>query len=378
MHSRLMLALTLLPIATTLSGCAGHAEAAENASTESAVPVTVTRVSIVPRNVVIAASGTIEARATTDLAFQVPGRVALVGVEEGQAVRTGQVMAHLDPIEYRLAYEQAVLTHARAADEAKRARMLQSVDGIAPNDLDKLINAENQAIVSATLAEKRLFDTRLTAPLSGVIARRTIERGEMVSAGIPAFSIVDLDVVHVRVAVPESDVGLVAVNHPATISVSSLGRESFEGRVRLVGVAADRTTGTYAVEIAVPNPGHRLKAGMIAEATIRTPQQVNRLTVPGAAIVRDAEGATRLFVYVSDEQRVRARRVDVIGMHGTDVEVTGGVAEGDLVVIGGQHSLREGMKARPTSENVVIIGTPIASITTDTQPEAATTGGSSR
>jgi RND family efflux transporter MFP subunit len=357
MQYRLIIA-ALLPLATTLAGCAGDAEAAENATTENAVPVAVTRIALVPRNVVIAASGTIEARATTDLAFQVPGRVVGVHAEEGQSIRRGELMASLDAIEYRLTYEQAVLTHSRAAAEAKRARMLQDVDGIAPNDLEKLVNAENQAVVSAALAEKRLFDTRLAAPLSGVVARRTIERGEMVSAGMPAFTIVDLDVVHVRVAVPESEIGAISVNQHATISISSLGEKPFEGRVRMVGVAADRTTGTYAVEIAVPNAGHKIKAGMIAEATIHTPKQIRRLTVPGSAVVRDAEGATRVFVYSPQEQRVHARRVEISGMYGTDVAITGGVAEGDLVVTGGQHSLREGLKARPTTENLVITAVP--------------------
>jgi len=356
MPSRRLLSAAFLPIISTALACHGSAEARTrtDADDAAAVAIVVRPAAAATRAATIAASGSIDARATADIAFQVAGRVMAVGVDEGERVRAGTLVAYLDPTDYALAYEQAKLAYVRAADEARRARVLRSSDGIAPNDFDKLINAEAQAEVSAAMANKRLHDTRLVSPLSGVVARRNADPGETVPAGAPVFTIVDLDVVHVRVAVPESDVGAITIGALASITVPSLGESAFAGTVRLVGVAADPVARTFAVEIAVPNPAHRLKAGMVAEASITIPDSITRLTVPGAAIVRDPEGATQLFIYTADEKRVHARRVTVGNIVGTEVEITSGLEVGELVVVGGQQRLREGMAARPANEPIVI------------------------
>jgi RND family efflux transporter MFP subunit len=211
------------------------------------------------------------------------------------------------------------------------------------------MNADSQANVTAAMAQKRLRDTKLVSPLTGTIGRRLTNPGETVPAGAPVFTIVDLDVVHVRVAVPESDIGSITTGAAATVTVPSLGDTTFSGRVRLVGVSADPVTRTFAVEIAVPNPGARIKQGMIAEASIDTPNNTTTLTLPAAAIVRDAEGAKQVFVYSSDERRVHARRVTLGTVTGSEVEIENGLAAGDVVVVGGQHRLREGMTVHPTS-----------------------------
>lgn len=355
MLSRRFLHAALVPLVSTAIACHGSAEASERTdAADPAVSIVVRPAASITRPSTVTASGSIDARASADIAFQVPGRVMAVAVDEGDRVRAGTLVAYLDPTDYALAFEQAKLAYTRAADEGRRARVLRSADGIAPNDFDKLINAEAQSEVSAAMANKRLHDTRLVSPLSGVVARRNADPGETVPAGAPVFSIVDLDVVHVRVAVPEADVGAISTGATASITVPSLGDSAFAGKVRLVGVAADPVARTFAVEIAVPNPGHRLKAGMVAEASITTPTSVTRLTVPGAAIVRDAEGATQLFIFDSTEKRVHTRRITVGTIVGTEVEITSGLQPGELVVVGGQQRLREGMSARPSNEPIVI------------------------
>jgi RND family efflux transporter MFP subunit len=341
----------LAPLALfLLAGCFSDAAATERYANSEAPAAIVIRAAIpLTRRVTVAASGTVEPRATSDVAFQVPGKLVTVAVDEGDRVAAGQLLAALDPTDYSLALEQATLTATRASDEARRARMLAAGGALSPNDLEKAVNAEAQAKVAVAMAEKRLRDTRLVSPLSGIVARRSANRGETVPAGSALFTIVDLDTIRARVAVPESEVGVISTGATATLAVASLGDSTFAGRVRLVGVAADKVTRTFAVEISVPNVGHRLKAGMVVEASIETPNDATRLTVPASAIVHDAEGATQVFVYASSEQRVHTRRITPGGFAGSEVEITRGLAEGDLVVIGGQQQLREGMPARPVS-----------------------------
>ena len=341
----------LAPLALfLLAGCFSDAAAKER-HTDSGprVAVVVRAATPVMRRLMVAASGTIEPRATSDVAFEVPGKLVTVAVDEGDQVTAGQLLAALDRTDYSLAVDQAQLTAKRASDEARRARILAAANAMAPNDLEKAVNAEAQANVASAMAEKRLHDTRLVSPLSGIVARRGANRGETVPAGAALFTIVDIDTVRARVAVPESDVGVIATGAVATLTVPSLGDTTVAGRVRLVGVAADKVTRTFAVEISIPNAGHRLKAGMVVEASVETPNNATRLTVPVSAIVHDAEGATQLYIYASNEQRVHARRITPGAFAGSEVEITSGLAEGELVVIGGQQQLREGTPVRLVS-----------------------------
>jgi len=356
MYAQRILIAALIPFTASLAACSGEVRAAEASEKDAATPISVRAANVVTDRAVISASGIIDARASADIAFQVGGKISKVAVEEGQYVSAGQLLARIDSTDYILSFEQSVLNHTRAVSEARRSRALLEVNGIAANDFEKVDNAARQATVSVELAAKRLSDTRLTAPISGIIARRDVEIGETVPSGKPIFTIVDLDVVHIRVSVPEVDIGAITVGHTAAIHVPSLGGDALEGQVRLVGVAADPTTRTYPVEIALRNPTHRLKAGMVAEASITTGSSVNRLTIPANAILRDAEGVTRIFVFSPADQRVHTRRVTIRGVVGSDVEVSSGVNAGELVVIGGWQHVRDGSRAKPVNEQIVING----------------------
>src|SRR5262245_34913100 len=250
--------------ALVMSGCA-PADASATKNADSA-PVPVVAYTIAPstRAWSTTASGIVQANTSVDVAFQVPGKVITVGPDEGQAVRAGQEIATLDPTEYGLAVEQASAQADRAARDRERNKPLLASGGIAPADMDHLETGARQSAAAADLAKKRLADTHLTAPISGIIARRAIEVGATVAPGQAAFTIVDLDPVRVRVGVPESDIGHVTEGAMATVHIPALDT-SFAGRVSLIGVAADPATRSYTVEISVPNRARRLRAGMVAE-----------------------------------------------------------------------------------------------------------------
>ena len=106
--------------------------------------------------------------------------------------------------------------------------------------------------------------------------------------------------------------------------------------------AAEPTSRTYPVRIRTPNPQRLLRAGMIAEARIQGDAIIEALTLPGETIVRDPQGATLVYVYFPAQNRVYARRVTVGTVYGQEVEIKSGLAASDLVVVAGQHLVREG------------------------------------
>jgi len=339
--ARLTVALSVL----ATSACVRTAESATNAADTTAVPVVAHPVALSTRAWSTTASGIVQANTTVDVAFEVPGKVVTVGPDEGQSVRAGQPIASLDPTEYRFSVEQASAQADRAAGDRDRNQALLTSGSIAPADMDHLQSAARQSAAAAGLAKKRLDDTRLVAPISGVISRRAIEVGATVAPGQPVFTIVALDPVRVRVGVPEADVGHVTEGAAATVRIPALDA-SFAGRVTLVGVAADPATRSYTVEISVPNPARRLRAGMVAEATIKTRETTSAMMVPAAAVLHDGgvNGTTIVYVIDRDAARVHARRVTTGVARGDSLEIASGIAANEQVVVAGQQRLREGAR----------------------------------
>ena len=364
------------------------------ASQESGVPVQVRTPTTVERPESVSASGSVEGSETADVAFLVGGRVLKVLVEEGQHVSQGQLLAEIEPTDYRNTFntaeaqkaaakavsqkadvglrkqelEQARIDYNRWSDEYKRMKFLVERKSLPPNDFEKVEAAYNAAKerydmavegtrkediaaaaaqahaaeAQATEEGKRLSDTRLVAPISGSIAMRKVDPGQTVAPGVPVFTIVDLNPVKVRVGVPEADIAKVKQGAAAEITVPSLGGRCFKGKVAIIGVASEPASRTYTVKILVSNPGPVLLAGMVAEARIFGPDKIKSLTLPGEAVVPDPQGAPNVFVYSADRKRVYGRRVEVGPPVGNEVEIRCGLTGSEQVVISGQQKVREG------------------------------------
>jgi multidrug efflux pump subunit AcrA (membrane-fusion protein) len=386
--------LGIMALAMVFASCGRTAQKENTGGGEPVIPVRVQKPERMRRPVFVAASGTVEAVQTTDLGFQIPGLVARVFVEEGRAVRKGQVIAELDAADYQFGLqasegqagvaqasldkaqagtraeeiEQARAAYEKAESEYQRYRLLYERKSMAPVDFTKVEAAyraakaqfemaqngarkEDRAAAGASVRQaqaqvgvsrKRISDTRLVSPINGIVARRSIDPGEIVNAGLPVFSIVDLNPVRVRVGIPESDIGRIRVGQRARVTVPALDGGEFQGTVDLVGVAADPSSRTFTAKISVPNPDLRLKAGMIAEASIEGSGMVDVVVVPGEAIVRDPQGSTLVYVYYQDRKRVHAHRVETGAVRDRGVEIHSGLSGDERVVVAGQHKLREG------------------------------------
>ena len=317
---------------------------AQEPATDAAIPVLVRSPAHVQRSNFVALSGDVEGSRTANIGFIVPGVVSRVEVREGDQVSQGQVLATLDKTEYDINVELASAQRERAEDEYKRAKTMFESKGIPENDYNKAGTAVRMARAQEAMARKKLADTRLTAPMSGLLARRSIEPGEQAGPGMPVFSIAQIDPVQIRVGVPETEVSRIRIGDRATVIVPALRSANFSGRVRLVGVAADAASRTYTAKIDVPNGNRLLKPGMIAEVRISGSESVDALTIPAEAVVRDASGVLRVYVYDPKSLRAYGKRVTVGAAYGQEVEVKQGLGPNDMVVIGGQHRVREGSK----------------------------------
>lgn len=323
----------------------------------SPIPVKVGKPLLKEQPETVSVSGTVVSPdAPSNLSFLVSGKVIQVGPREGDYVRKGQVLASIDPIDYRLALtaakaqsDLAQVAYRRAEDEHRRMKMLFDSKSLAPNDYQKYKSAYEsaeqqylQAEASEKRFEKHLDDATLRSPVDGFISRRSVEPGQLVSPEHSAFEIIKLDPIEVNVGVPETDVHLVHTGQKATITLPALPGESFEGTVRLINVSADSATRTFMTRISVPNPKHKLRIGMVAEVRISGDKVVKRLSVPIEAVVRDPQGVTTVLVYYPDQNRAHLRRVEVGSVFGRDIEIRKGLIGDESVILAGQERLREG------------------------------------
>jgi RND family efflux transporter MFP subunit len=301
------------------------------------------------------------------VSFLVSGKVYFVGPREGDYVKRGQRIAAIDPLDYRLGVaaaaaqlEQAKVGLRRAEEEYERMKFLYDSKSLAPNDyekfkatLDAARERVRQTAANDRLAQKHLSDATLVAPIDGYIDMRAIEPGETASPGKPVFRIARLDPVEINVGVPETDIHLVRIGQEASITFPALPNQSFQGTIRIINVTADPGTRTYMTRIRVPNPGHVIRIGMVAEAKIVGDQKISMMTVPGAAIVRDDQGATMVFVYFPEQRRAYSKRVKIGAFRGTEVEIKEGLSGNESIVTAGQDHLLDGMTvtiATPPSE----------------------------
>jgi RND family efflux transporter MFP subunit len=311
-------------------------------------------------------SGTVTSPdSSVPVSFLVSGKVIQVGPREGDYIEKGQLLAVIDPIDYKLSLlaasaqaGQAKVSLDRSKDEYARMKFLYDSRSLAENDFEKFKAAYlsarqqvDQAIANEKLARKRLNDASLYAPVSGFISKRSIEPGQTASPGIPVFEISKLDPVEINVGVPETDIHLVRVGQTATVTIPALPGESFEGKVRVINVSADSNTRTYMTRIVVPNPAHILRIGMVAEARIQGDRDINLIMLPAETILRDPQGATIVFVYYPEQGRVYAKRVETGVVYGREIAIKSGLSGDEAVVFAGQDKLRDGTIVSLTGES---------------------------
>jgi RND family efflux transporter MFP subunit len=169
---------------------------------------------------------------------------------------------------------------AEAAVQAAQAQ-LEALKAGATQEQITVVEAQvKQAQAAADLLKVQLDKMTLIAPTSGLVMERTVHRGEMAAAGATLMTIANLDEVTLTIYIPEDEIGKVKVGQTVEVSVDSFPGKVFEGRVNYIASEAEftpknvqtqkeRVNMVFAVKVKIPNPEHKLKPGMPADATIK-------------------------------------------------------------------------------------------------------------
>lgn len=283
-------------------------------------------------------SGLVEAKQTTPLSFKAPGTVVEILVDEGQYVKKGQLLARLDDSDAQNGYALSKQKLMQAQDAYDRMKPMQ-INGTLPEI--KWIEIEtglSQAKIASDMAHKRIDDTALYAPKSGVIGSKNIQLGMNVMPSVSAFDLMDINTVYVNIPVPENEVGSLKKGQSAEIKIAAIN-EVKTGQIHLIGVSANTLTHAYPVKLLVNNKDWKLKPGMVCNVKIASNSSVEGVAISNRALQRDARG--QQFVYVVNDNKVTAQPVRTIDLVDNQIIISDLTAN-DYVVVSGQHKLTEG------------------------------------
>jgi RND family efflux transporter MFP subunit len=302
----------------------------------------------------INASGTVSAWEEVPVGAETGGLTAVaVNVEEGQMVRQGQVLVQLNDTVLRAQLRQAdaavtsaQATLAEAAAALRRSRELQQKGYLSASALDTATARQQTAAAQVSSAEAsrgeiaaRVAQASIRAPVSGLVSKRSVTKGQIVSMGSELFRIVRDGRLELNAEIPETDLALVRAGMPAQITSEQVGTVS--GRVRLVNSEVDPSSRLGVARVALSAMGG-FRPGMFARAQITAGAQP-AATVPTAALLYRENNAG---VFVVDAQnRAHFRRVLIVARTADSTAATG-LVEGERVVVQGAGFLGEGDSVR--------------------------------
>lgn len=336
------LCLVLL-LTAAAAGCKkgnGEAEAkeADKDKGPEAVPVEVVAVARRPIAASYAGTAPLEARAESQVVAKTSGVALTVLVEEGQRVRAGQVLVRLDPDRARLQAAQSAAQLRKLEANYNRSMQLSKQQLISANDLDQLkYDLENARAVNR-LANLELSYANVVAPISGVIASRSIKTGNFVQINTPIFRIVDTSRLEATLNVPERELATLKAGQPVAMQVDALPGQRFAGSVDRVAPVVDSGSGTFRVIAAFDSKGV-LQPGMFGRIKIDYDQRADAIVIPRAALL-EGEGDPAVFTVRAG----KAQRVPVkLGyVDGAWAELVSGLKLGEPVVTAGKVALRDG------------------------------------
>ena len=336
----------------------------------------------------LTANGYVVARPKASVSSKVPGRLAFLGVEEGDRVGAGAILARLEAAEYEAVVRQAAsdvlaaeanaieataqVTQARRAFE--RARTLRAQSLIPEQALEDATTALETAEARARAAAARveagrqaqasvqanLENTIIRAPFAGTVLRKDAEVGEVVAPAVAGggltrgavVTMADLSTLEVEVDINEAYIGGIRRDQSAEITLDAYPDAQFRGHVRQIVPTADRQKATVLVRVAIdskdtrimPEMGARVVFNEVSDGKAAAAPVASRVYVPAAA-VRNEAGAD--VAWVISAGRAHRRAIEAGPVMGDKREVRKGITAGETLILDPPTTLTEGARVKP-------------------------------
>lgn len=342
-------------------------------------------------------SGTLLSPDQARVSSEVAGPVRDVVVQLGTEVKAGDVLVRLDPRELQLALDRAesalnqvdaqlgiarndnqapppdneiasVRQAAANLDDAKAAftraealagrGLLSKVDHDTAETRLKVAEANYQAALDTVralkaslqdrraafeLAQKKLADAAIRAPVAGSVSERLVQPGEFIRENTPVVTIVQMTPLKLKTAIQEKFASVIKPGQAVQFEVEAFPNEKFQGRIAYISPAIDQATRTFPVEAVVDNADRRLKPGFFAKGTVGTKLDEHVPALPDEAISTLAGVSS---VYVVENNTIRQQTVELGARQGRLVEIVGGLKGAETLAASNLGQLATGTEVR--------------------------------
>jgi HlyD family secretion protein len=316
-------AIAVVMAVTVVTGC-------NTGEAEEAIPAN--EVEVVGRrslNIVAEAAGQIEPIRVVEVKSKASGEILTLPVETGDLVQRGALLADIDPRDVQNSYDQALadrdVAKARlenSENQLRRVRELRAANVATEQELEtaQLDEANSRASLiraesGLQLAQERLNDVTIRAPITGVVIERPVEIGTIiasasqnVSGGTILMKMADLSIMQVRALIDETDLGRVRQGLEVVVRVEAYPERTFNGNVLKIEPQAviDQNVTMFPVLVQLDNTSGLLKVGMNADIEVQIATRDNVVVVPNSAVVAARDAAAAGMVLGISEEDIRA------------------------------------------------------------------------
>jgi membrane fusion protein, multidrug efflux system len=279
----------------------------------------------------------------------------------GSWVKKGELLATIDTPEVDQELDQARATRQQIVAQLELAKIsadrwenLRKTDSVSAQEADQQTSGYKQAQANLAAADanvRRLEQLEgfkeVYAPFDGVLTRRNVDPGALINAGAQAagrqlFDIARVDPLRVYTSVPQAYSPFIKVGGKTFVTLQEFPGQKFDANVARTADAVDPATRTLLTEVDVPNKSGHLLPGSFGEVHFKVGSNVNKVTVPVNAMLFRAEGAQ--VAVVGSDSKIELRHINIGRDYGTRLEILGGVAPTDPVVVNPPDSLENGQQ----------------------------------
>lgn len=332
-----------LLLALGLAGCKPSGKAGKPAERVVEVPVEVEPVRLGLIESTLRTFATLEAEQEVKVFARTANRVTELRVEEGVEVDAEEVLVRLEDTDQRVRVAKAENALEKMRREYERLEALHAQSLVSDQVFTDARFELRQLELALEEAQRELGHTEVRAPLAGVVTRRLVKLGDLVTAGQHLFDVVDFGSIVARIHVPEKELVQLETNQAARVAATALAGREFEGRIRRIAPVVDAKTGTVKVTLGFESVGP-LRPGMYVDVELILSRKADAVLLSKRALVLDGD-QTYAF-RLGDDRTVRRLLVEARASDRFHVEPREGFEAGDRVVVAGQTGLKDGARVR--------------------------------
>ncbi len=291
--------------------------------------------------------GSVAANEMVEIKSETDGMVQEVLFDEGQQMKKGQLLLRLDETKLTAALNEAESNFKLSRANYDRAQQLLKDKLISQSEYDQAAATFTLNEATVELRRRELKDARIYAPFNGTLGARHISPGQVITKDTILTALVDLDPVKVEINVPERYLQRLKIGQPLEFTVAAFPAEKFRGEVYFISPQLDESLRTVLVKARIPNPDHKLRAGMFASLDLTLQVRESAIVIPEPAIISNGDNFS-VFV-VDKENKAQIRPVQVGIRLAGKAEIVKGLSAGEMVIVEGVQKIGPGSPVKLSS-----------------------------